>query len=53
MKKETVFDPVAPMTKPEGFSFRRAKVITAISVGTINVSKTDQCSCTGQPGQCE
>jgi len=33
--------------------FRRAKVATALNVGTINVSKGDQCSCTGQPGQCD
>jgi hypothetical protein len=36
-----------------GMVFRRGMVVTALSVGTVNVSKGDQCSCTGQPGQCD
>ena len=39
--------------KGAGMVFRRGQVVTALSVGTINVSKGDQCSCTGQPGQCD
>lgn len=42
---------ILPDNKFSNMNFSRSRIITASSVKTIVVSKGDQCSCTGQPGE--